>query len=99
MRFELIRLMVTKGSRDVKEGEYWAIKDNEEIEDYKNGYCCDLENYQPYGIVYGKIDYEVLCGLIERAEEEDEVGYLCEYKDIIIWEFMSNIKCYEVKNK
>ena len=44
MRFELIRLMVTKGSRDVKEGEYWAIKDNEEIEDYKNGYCCDLEH-------------------------------------------------------
>lgn len=97
MRFELIRLMVTKGSRDVKEGEYWAIKDNEEIKDYKNGYCCDLENYQPYGIVYGKIDYEVLCGLIERAEEEDEVGYLCEYEDIIIWECMSDIKCYEVE--
>ena len=97
MRFELIRLMVTKGSRDVKEGEYWAIKDNEEIENYKNGYCCDLEDYQPYGIVYGKIDYEVLCGLIERAEEEDEVGYLCEHDDIIIWECMSDIKCYEVE--
>lgn len=97
MRFELIRLMVTKGSRDVKEGEYWAIKDNEEIEDYKNGYCCDLENYQPYGIVYGKIDDEILCRLIERAEEEDEVGYLCEHEDIIIWECMSDIKCYEVE--
>ena len=96
MRFELIRLMVTKGSRDVKEGEYWAIKDNEEIEDYKNG-LYDLEDFQPYGIVYGKIDYEVLCGLIEKAEEEDEVGYLCEHEDIIIWECMSDIKCYEVE--
>lgn len=26
MKFELIRLMVTKGSKDVKEGEYWAIR-------------------------------------------------------------------------
>ena len=55
MKFELIRLMVTKGSKDVKEGEYWAIRDNEEIEDYKNGFY-DLEDFQPYGIVYGKID-------------------------------------------
>ena len=97
MRFELIRLMVTKGSRDVKEGEYWAIRDNEEIEDYKNGYCCDLEDFQPYGIIVGKIDDEILYRLIERAEEEDEVGYLCEYDDIIIWECMSDIKCYEVE--
>ena len=96
MKFELIRLMVTKGSRDVKEGEYWAIRDNEEIEDYKNRFY-DLEDFQPYGIVYGKIDYEVLCGLIEIAEEEDNVEYLCRYDDIIIWECMSDIKCYEVE--
>ena len=96
MRFELIRLMVTKGSRDVKEGIYWAIKDNEEIEDYKNGFY-DLEDFQPYGIIVGKIDDEILYRLIERAEEEDEVGYLCEHEDIIIWECMSDIKCYEVE--
>ena len=96
MRFELIRLMVTKGSKDVKEGEYWAIRDNEEIEDYKNGFY-DLEDFQPYGIIVGKIDDEILYRLIERAEEEDEVGYLCRYDDIIIWECMSDIKCYEVE--
>lgn len=96
MKFELIRLMVTKGSKDVKEGEYWAIRDNEEIEDYKDG-LYDLEDFQPYGIVYGEIDYEVLCKLIEKAEEEDEVGYLCEHDDIIIWECMSDIKCYEIE--
>lgn len=96
MKFELIRLMVTKGSKNVKEGEYWAIRDNEEIEDYKNGFY-DLEDFQPYGIVYGKIDYEVLCGLIEKAEEEDEVGFLCRCDNIIIWEWMSDIKCYEVE--
>ena len=96
MRFELIRLMVTKGSKDVKEGEYWAIRDNEEIEDYKNGFY-DLEDFQPYGIIVGKIDDEILYRLIERAEEEDEVGYLCEHNNIIIWECMSDIKCYEVE--
>ena len=96
MRFELIRLMVTKGSKDVKEGEYWAIRDNEEIEDYKNGFY-DLEDFQPYGIIVGKIDDEILYRLIERAEEEDEVGYLCEHDNIIIWECMSDIKCYEVE--
>ena len=96
MRFELIRLMVTKGSREVKEGEYWAIRDNEEIEDYKNGFF-DLEYFQPYGIVYGKIDYEVLCGLIEIAEEEDNIEYLCRYDNIITWKFMSDIECYEVE--
>ena len=96
MRFELIELMITKGSKDVKEGIYWAIKDNEEIEDYKNGFY-DLEDFQPYGIIVGKIDDEILYRLIERAEEEDEVGYLCEHEDIIIWECMSDIKCYEVE--
>ena len=96
MRFELIELMITKGSKDVKEGIYWAIKDNEEIEDYKNGFY-DLEDFQPYGIIVGKIDDEILYRLIERAEEEDEVGYLCEHGDIIIWECMSDIKCYEVE--
>lgn len=97
MRFELIRLMVTKGSRDVKEGEYWAIRDNEEIEDYERGYCCDLEDFQPYGIVYGKIDHKALCELIEIAEEENNVEYLCRYDNIIIWECMSDIKCYEIE--
>ena len=96
MRFELIELMITKGSKDVKEGKYLAIKDNEEIEDYKNGFY-DLEDFQPYGIIVGKIDDEILYRLIERAEEEDEVGYLCEYDNIIIWECMSDIKCYEVE--
>ena len=96
MRFELIELMITKGSKDVKEGEYWAIRDNEEIEDYKNGFY-DLEDFQPYGIIVGKIDDEILYRLIERAEEEDEVGYLCEHDNIIIWECMSDIKCYEVE--
>lgn len=96
MRFELIELMIAKGSKDVKEGIYWAIKDNEEIEDYKNGFY-DLEDFQPYGIIVGKIDDEILYRLIERAEEEDEVGYLCEHEDIIIWECMSDIKCYEVE--
>ena len=97
MRFELIRLMVTKGSRDVKEGEYWAIRDNEEIEDYKNGYCCDLEDYQPYCIIYEEIDHKALYELIEKAEKEDEVGYLCEHEDIMFWEYMSEIECYEIE--
>ena len=96
MRFELVELMVTKGSKDIKEGKYLAIKDNEEIEDYKNGYC-DLEDYQPYGIVYGKIDDKTLCELIKKAEEEDEVGYLCDCYDIIIWECMSDIECHELE--
>ena len=96
MKFELIRLMVTEGSRDVKEGEYWAIRDNEEIEDYKNGFY-DLEDLQPYGIIVGKIDDEILYRLIERAEEEDNIEYLCRYDNIITWKFMSDIKCYEVE--
>lgn len=95
MRFELVELMVTKESNDVKEGKYLAIRDNEEVNDYENG-LCDLEDYQPYGIVYGKIDDKVLCELIEKAEEENEVGYLCDY-DIIIWEYMSDIECHEIE--
>ena len=97
MRFELVELMVTKGSRYVKEGKYLAIRDNEEVRDYEKGFC-DLEDFQPYGIIYEKIDDEVLCELIEKAEEEDEVGYLCGCYDIIIWEYMSEIECHEIEN-
>lgn len=96
MRFELVELMVTKGNKDIKEGKYLAIKDNKEIEDYKNGYC-DLKDYQPYCIIYEEIDYKVLCELIEKAEEEDEVGYLCEHEDIMFWEYMSEIECHEIE--
>ena len=96
MRFELVELMVTRGSKDIKEGKYLAIKDNEEIKDYKIGYY-DLEDYQPYCIIYEEIDHKALCELIEKAEEENEVGYLCEHEDIMFWEYMSEIECHEIE--
>lgn len=96
MRFELVELMVTKGSKYIREGKYLAIRDNEEVRDYKNGFY-DLEDFQPYGILYEEIDDEDLSFLIRKAEEENDVGYLCDNEDIIVWECMSDIECHEIE--